>query len=390
MFRGQRWNSRNPLPRRTILDVGMKPCVLTAREGLIIARDTEDESRLKVYQGEHVWEIKKHGHKVVEAHATEVMIVVFYVNVTERESDDLYGTMGVWCRDRRTLIEEKHIGVPHAFKCGGSTILIQDEGGSKLNMYKLEENRIKKYFSKSMKPKSFGMMHITGDYVLVCLVFSKMEVWKLKRDGVEVTKSFDHWNPDVKTAFYVHPYVIALDITNEDTEADVVKIIDPDYGETVKVLKWDLGRILICPRLSNISLSPDGDKLLVTFCSKFCNRVEVYNIDELYQAIDDLDFDYNDNRYKRDEDIVTEVEAQIPISEEDESDGEEIEIEPDLEIKYRQIMAKRNGGKVYDFGPVDQQMNDDWLSLSYVSHSSIGKVVDLPDSEQVRVMILNF
>ena len=52
-------------------------------------------------------------------------------------------------------------------------------------------------------------------------------------------------------------------------------------------------------------------------------------------------------------------------------------------------MAKRNGGKVYDFGPVDQQMNDYWLSLSYVSHSSIGKVVDLPDSEQVRVMILN-
>ena len=29
--------------------------------------------------------------------------------------------------------------------------------------------------------------------------------------------------------------------------------------------------------LRNISLSPDGDKLLATFCSDYCNRVEVYN-----------------------------------------------------------------------------------------------------------------
>ena len=35
--------------------------------------------------------------------------------------------------------------------------------------------------------------------------------------------------------------------------------------------------------LRNISLSPDGGKLLATFCSNYCNRVEVYNIDELYQ-----------------------------------------------------------------------------------------------------------
>ena len=134
MFRRQRWKEQrwnrdgNPMPKRTILDVGMKPTVLLAEDGLIIAKDAEDESRLKIFQGEHVWEIKKQGHNVVEAHATDVMIVVFYVNVTEYESDDLYGTMGVWCRNRRMLIAEKHIGVPYAFKCGGSTILIQDEG----------------------------------------------------------------------------------------------------------------------------------------------------------------------------------------------------------------------------------------------------------------------
>lgn len=392
--------------------MGMKPTVLIAEEGLIIAKDNEDESRLKIYQGEHVWEIKKRGHNVVEVHATEVMIVVFYVNKTEKEEEDLYGTMGVWCRDRRIRIDEKHIGVPHAFKCGGSTILIQDERGSRLNMYKLEENRVVKHFAKCMKPKSFGMMHITGDYLLVCLVFDKMEIWKLNRDGVAVTKSFNHWNLDVKTAFYVPPYVLALDETNEVSEADVVKIIDPVYGQTVKILKWDLGRIPNCPQLRNIALSRNGDKLLATFCSKFCNRVEVYNIDELYLAIDnDDDFDFNDNRYQRDRDekIVTEVETQAFISEEDESSSEEDEsndefdedaedaeeLDPDLEMKYRQIMAKRNGGRVFDFGPVDENLKndqdhlrDDWDSLSYISPNSICKVVDLPETQQVKVMTL--
>jgi len=382
------WKFGNPKLSKTVLDMGIKPTVLIAEEGLIIAKDDE-ESRLKIYQGEHVWEIKKQGHNVVEVHATDVMIVVFYVNKTEDEEEDLYGTMGVWCRDRRVRIDEKHIGVPHAFECSGATILIQDEGGSRLNMYKLEENRVVKHFAKCMKPKSYGMMHITGDYLLVCLVFEKMEIWKLNRDGAAVTKSFNHWNLDVKTAFYVPPYVIALDVSDEDEDIDVVKIIDPVCGQTVKVLKWDLGRIPNCPKLRNIALSRNGDKLLATFCSKFCNRVEVYNIDELYQAIDnDDDFDFNDNRYQRDEEIVDEVQAQIPISEEDESDGEELE--PNLEMKYRQIMAKRNGGRVFDFGPVDEQLKDYWNSLSYISINSIVKVVDLPETKQVKVMTLEF
>jgi len=384
------WKFGNPKLSKTVLDMGIKPTVLIAEEGLIIAKDDE-ESRLKIYQGEHVWEIKKQGHNVVEVHATDVMIVVFYVNKTEDEEEDLYGTMGVWCRDRRVRIDEKHIGVPHAFECSGATILIQDEGGSRLNMYKLEENRVVKHFAKCMKPKSYGMMHITGDYLLVCLVFEKMEIWKLNRDGAAVTKSFNHWNLDVKTAFYVPPYVIALDVSDEDEDIDVVKIIDPVCGQTVKVLKWDLGRIPNCPKLRNIALSRNGDKLLATFCSKFCNRVEVYNIDELYQAIDnDDDFDFNDNRYQRDEEIVDEVRAQIPIIEEDES--ERVELEPNLEMKYRQIMVKRNGGRVFDFGPVDEQFKDywDWDSLSYISINSIVKVVDLPETKQVKVMTLEF
>ena len=37
------------------------------------------------------------------------------------------------------------------------------------------------------------------------------------------------------------------------------------------------------PELRDISLRPNVDKLLATFCSDYCNRVEVYNIDELYQ-----------------------------------------------------------------------------------------------------------
>ena len=175
------------------------------------------------------------------------------------------------------------------------------------------------------------MFKSPGDYLLVCLVFSKMEIWKLNRDGVTVTKSFNHWNLDVKTAFYVPPFVLALDVTNEDSEADVVKIIDPVYGQTVKILKWDLGRIPNCPQLGNIALSRNGDKLLATFCSKFCNRVEVYNIDELYQAIDnDDDFDFNYNRNQRDEEIVTEVEAQVFISEENESNDASSEDEGEV------------------------------------------------------------
>ena len=86
--------------------------------------------------------------------------------------------------------------------------------------------------------------------------------------------------------------------------------------------------------------------------------------------------------------IVDEVQAQIPISEDDESDGEELD--PNLEIKYRQIMAKRNGGRVFDFGPVDEQHKDYWNSLSYISINSIGKVVDLPETKQVKVMTLEF
>merc|ERR1711934_143027 len=165
----------------------------------------------------------------------------------------------------------------------------------------------------------------------------------------------------------------------------------------------DLGRIPNCPQLGNIALSRNRDKLLATFCSKFCNRVEVYNIDELYQAIDnDDDFDFNDNRNRRDEEIVTEVETQVFISEEDESndvyneDAEDAEeLDPDLEMKYRQIMAKRNGGRVFDFGPIDEnlkndrdQLRDDWDSLSYISPNSICKVVDLPETQQVKVMTL--
>ena len=37
------------------------------------------------------------------------------------------------------------------------------------------------------------------------------------------------------------------------------------------------------PELGNISLSPEGEKLLAIFCSNYCNKGEVYNIDELYQ-----------------------------------------------------------------------------------------------------------
>ena len=66
------------------------------------------------------------------------------------------------------------------------------------------------------------------------------------------------------------------------------------------------------------------------------------------------------------------------------------ELDPDLEMKYRQIMAKRNGGRVFDFGPVDEQLKDYWNSLSYISINSIVKVVDLPETQQVKVMTLEF
>ena len=58
--------------------------------------------------------------------------------------------------------------------------------------------------------------------------------------------------------------------------------LDPDLNSTF------FREILFCKaadwaQLRNISLSPDGGKLLATFCPNYCNRVEVYNIDELYQ-----------------------------------------------------------------------------------------------------------